>query len=112
MAKKQTVKSKPKRKPTRTRLARRDLRKLQDTGETHENVRLALTKMKGSPVLKGALALSRKSIVVAEKVFQWRLTVPKNEVYDQIGVARRQIERMVPPKRTRAPVKSGARSRP
>jgi hypothetical protein len=73
MAMKRTVKSKLKGKPVRARLARRDIRKPQDTSETHADVRLKLTKTKGSSALKGVLGLTRKSIVVAEKVFQWRL---------------------------------------
>jgi hypothetical protein len=55
------------------RLVRKDLRRPVDTNETHVDVQRALTKAKGSPELKGALALNRNSIVVAEKVFQWRL---------------------------------------
>lgn len=55
------------------RLVRKDIRKPADTNETHANVQQALRNAKGSSELKGALALSRKSIVVAENVFQWRL---------------------------------------
>jgi hypothetical protein len=55
------------------RLVRKDIRKLQDTSETHEDVQRALSKAKSTSVLKGMLGLKRNSIVVAEKVFQWRL---------------------------------------
>ena len=44
-----------------------------DTNEAHGDVQRALTRAKGSSVLKGTLGLNRNSIVVAEKVFQWRL---------------------------------------
>jgi hypothetical protein len=87
MAKKQTVKAKTKGKPQKARrvgrtvvklkplkrLVRKDIRKPEDANETHGDVQQALTNAKGSSVLKGTLALSRNSIIVAEKVFQWRL---------------------------------------
>jgi hypothetical protein len=61
-------------KPVRRKLlTRRNLRKPGDTNETHEDIQRALTNSKGSLDLKGKLNLSRDSIVVAEKVFQWRL---------------------------------------
>jgi hypothetical protein len=64
---------KPARRKPLKKLARRDIRKPVDTNETHVDVQRALTKAKSSPELKGALGLNRNSIVVAEKVFQWRL---------------------------------------
>jgi hypothetical protein len=65
MAKKQTVKSKSK-------LARRDIRRPQDTNETQKDIERALSNTQGASGLKGILGLKRDSIVVAEKVFQWR----------------------------------------
>jgi hypothetical protein len=59
-------------KPSR-RLARKDIHKPEDTNETHADIQRALAKAKGSSALKGVLGLNRKSIVVAERVFQWRL---------------------------------------
>jgi hypothetical protein len=46
------------------------------------------------------------------KIDAGRVTIPTSKVYDQIGLARRQIERMIPPKRSRAPVKWGSQSPP
>ena len=84
MAKKAaTVKSKPKNSGTTPkklakpkavkRLVRKDIRKPEDTNEKHEDVRERIAKASGSEVLKGTLGLKRNSIVLAEKVFQWRL---------------------------------------
>jgi ParB-like nuclease domain len=87
MAKKQPVKAKTKAKPQKARrvgrrvakpkplkrFVRKDIRKPEDTNATPADVQQALTSAKGSLELKGKLNLSRDSIVVAEKVFQWRL---------------------------------------
>lgn len=89
MAKKQTAKAKAKAKgkPQKARrvgrsvlnlkpvkrLARKDIRKPDDTSATHADVQHALTKAKGPSVLKGVQGLNRSRIVVAEKVFQWRM---------------------------------------
>jgi hypothetical protein len=54
-------------------LTRRDLIKPVDTNETHVDVQRALTGAKGTADIKGKLNLTRDSIVVAERVFQWRL---------------------------------------
>jgi hypothetical protein len=43
------------------------------------------------------------------KIDTGRVTIPASKVYDQISLARRQIERMIAPKRSRAPAKSGPR---
>jgi hypothetical protein len=67
-----TIKKLVKQKPAK-RLTRRDIRKPVDTNETQADVQRALTTAKASSVLKGAQGLTRNSIVVAEKVFQWRL---------------------------------------
>jgi hypothetical protein len=60
------------RKPLK-RLVRKDIRKPGDTNETHADVQKARTKANDSSVLKGVQEFNRSSIVVAEKVFQWRL---------------------------------------
>jgi hypothetical protein len=52
------------------RLVRKNIRKPEDTNETHTDVQNALAKARGSSALKGTLGLSRDSIVVAEKVYR------------------------------------------
>jgi len=54
-------------------LTRKNLCKLESTGETHEDIQRELEATGGAQALKGKLSLSRGSIIVAELVFQWRL---------------------------------------
>jgi hypothetical protein len=62
-------------------LTRKNLCQLEGTDETHEDVQRALGATDGSQAFKGALKLRRGSIVVAAKVFQWRL--PNEDVVNR-----------------------------
>src|SRR5258706_1898839 len=64
------------RKPKRSgRLLRKDIRRPDDTGHTVLDIGAALAKAKEPQENPKAIRkLPRESIVIAEKVFQWRLT--------------------------------------
>src|SRR6476660_3587409 len=63
------------RKPKRSgRLLRKDIRRPDDTGHTVSDIAALLAKAKEPQQNSQALRnLPRESIVIAEKVFQWRL---------------------------------------